>query len=230
MFKRVREFGKAHPELFPGSSPSGKTFATLAQAIAEIEANSVAKPLPATDGRQAKAAARAEIKRALTIVARTARDLARKTPGSANPMAMPDGRSDVDLVEAARKFVIAGEARKDELMQLGLAPERLTELGAAADALALAINTRMAGRQRAAGAQRGLDAAMATAFDAIRTLDVMVANIAETDPVVFGEWTQSRRVAAWRRSRAAPEEVTEATAEPATTTGTEVATEVRKAS
>ena len=79
---RVREFGKAHCELFPPSSTGGRAFANVATAAAEIEAHATAKILTAKDGREATQVARNILIDRMKIVARTGKGL-RKASGAA---------------------------------------------------------------------------------------------------------------------------------------------------
>ena len=194
MLSRVKEFGNRHRELFPESSTSGQMFDKVSQAIDGIEAHTTTKLLAAKDGRQAKTAARATVRQALRALVRTARGAARMAPGSDDKFRMPTRKSDVALLTTARALLHEAEGVKDTLVQLGLPPTFVTDLQKATDALEEAMRGRGAGRSIVAAAQAGITAALAHGSDAVQLLDVLVANAAEHDPVVFAAWQRDRRV------------------------------------
>ena len=201
MLLRVRGFGIANRDRFPESSTGGQAFATVAQAIVQIDAHTTTKPLTAKDGREAMAIARAAIRDRMRIVARTGRGL-RRAPGAAgHKLLMPQRVSDVALLAAARGFLSEAEAHKDQLVRLGLPATCLPELLQAVNDLEVALGERRAGRAGVAGAQAGIAAALTLGVTAVHTLDIVVPNTLEQDPVLFAEWQRHRRVVEVRSKR-----------------------------
>ena len=195
MLLRVRDFGRAHRELFPESSTGAEALAKVAQAAAKIGADATTKQVTATRGREAMAVTRALVVERMKTIARTARGV-QKTPGAAGqPLRMPGKRSGVSLTTSARTFLREAEAREEELTRLGLPDTCLAELREAADALEKALGERRSGRLGHAEAQASLKGAMALSAGALRTLDIVVANALENDAALFEVWKGLRRVA-----------------------------------
>lgn len=193
MLLRVRDFGAAHQAHFPESSAASQAFATVARAVAEIEAHATTKVVISREGRKAKAATRKVILERMAAIARTSRGVRLETGDLLN-LQMPTRTSDVAVLTAARGFLHEAEAHQAQLVRLGMPPTCLTELRAATDAFAAALGDRRAGRSGVAGAQAGIDAAITTGTDAARTLDIVVSNTLAHDPVAFAAWKRDRRI------------------------------------
>ena len=88
MFLRVRDFGHAHRDMFPESSTGGRSFATIARAVAEIESHVAKKRVTAKDGRQEKAGHLARMTTSLGLTL-------------ADAIAVGDGANDVAMVQLA---------------------------------------------------------------------------------------------------------------------------------
>ena len=192
MFQRVRDFGNAHRQEFPDGSMGGKAFRGVEAAIAQIEANATAKVLTAEEGRKAKAAARLMLTDRLSTIARTARLMAKRVPGSDAVFQVPIDSSDLALLTSARAFITECQAALDRFVLLGLPKTFVTELQELTDSFEQAVLGRRAGKTGRAAAQAGMKAAQALGMDAIRTLDIVVTNTLKGDPVSLTTWKRDR--------------------------------------
>ncbi len=213
MFSRVRQFGNTHGKSFEKTSLGGRTFATVAAAVADMEQYAKAKVRTSGAGREARARAREAIVEQLTDIARTARLVGTKVSGGADKaFEVPQWRSDAGLLTAARAVIEDGRAAADVLVQLGLPATFVDDLQARVDRFAEADRGRQAGRLGLAAARAGLATAMAQATDADQTLDVIVANTFKHDATVLAEWEAARH---WKARRTSTSKTTAETPEPA---------------
>lgn len=202
MLLRIRDFGSAYRGRFPESSRAGQTFDTVTMAVADAGTHAMAKAAAAGRGRRKRIVTRAAILAEMLVIARTAREIRPSTPATLG-LRMPGRRSDAAVLTRARGFVRDTEALLDEFVSLGLSAAWFAEFRRAVDAFGEAVAERRAGRVGAAGAQAGLSAAIAAGMAAARTLDVIVANALERDPVAFAAWRRARRVVEGKRRRVA---------------------------
>jgi len=215
MLVRVRNFGMTHRQHFPETSAGGKAFTVVAEAAAALEAHATAKLLTAEEGKKTKAAARNAVVERLAVIARTARELARTVPGADSVFRLPEGRSDVALITTARAFVREGQSRIERFVPLGMAGTFVAELQEVTDTFEQAVKGREAGRAGLAEARGGIKAALAKGADAVRTLDVIVSNTLEDNPVLVDVWKRERRVITKGKTTAASKtEAASATASP----------------
>jgi hypothetical protein len=194
MLLRVRDFGMSHRAAFPESSKGGKTFAKVAQAVADIDAHATAKQLAAHEGRRAKAAARTAVRRWMLAIARTARDLIRATPELEATLRMPSRKAEVVLLGSARTFLEGAVRIEDQLVELGLSATFLAEFRGAVDTFENELAGRRSGRGRVAAGRAAIKAALIDGMDAARTLDVVVTNTLGHDPALFARWQRDRRL------------------------------------
>jgi len=201
MLLRARGFGEAHRALFPESTDGAAALAVVTEAIADVETNLQVKLLASKEGRQAKVAARALVKRALRAVARTARRVARTEAGDENKLQFPKRRSDVALVNAGKTFVTEVQGDPARFIRLNLPPTFVDDLKHALSVLEEATDDRAEGLRQARAAQSTIVKALARGIDATNTLDVCIANVAEDDPAVYGVWKRERRIVGETRPR-----------------------------
>ena len=194
MFLRVRDFGNAHRQEFPDGSMGGKAFRGVEAAIAQIEANATAKALTAEEGKQAKAAAKLMLVDHLSTIARTARLMAKRVPGSDAVFQIPVDSSDLALLTAARAFIRECQAALDRFVLLGLPKTFVSDLQELTDRFEQAVHGRRAGRTGSAAAEAGIKMAQAQGMDAIRTLDIVVTNTLKGDAVVLSGWKRIRLI------------------------------------
>ena len=196
---RVRDFGAAHQELFPESSVGRQAFAEVAQSVVDIEAHFAERVRAAEETRRVTAAKRRAVVEAMRAITHTGRGWATRATGH-NLFRMPRRRSAFAVLEAARRFIVDAEPRKETFVRLGLSPDFLTELRTATDAFVAAVDGRRAGRADARTARAALQTALARGFAALRTLDVVVINAVRRDPVRAAAWDGARRIEGSRRA------------------------------
>ncbi len=194
MFQRVRDFGTAHRDVFPNGSAGAQAFAKVAEAVAAFETHLDAKSTTAAQSRQTKTTARNALKARMRGVIRTSRGVARVAADGRKALRMPVRRSDIALLTAARACVKAAKPIEVDCMHLGLPATFLADLRDAIDDYERVIRDRRTHRDAAAAAQKGITAAIADGFAAIRTLDIVVTNAVEKDPERFAAWRRDRRL------------------------------------
>ena len=203
MLLKVRDFGINHRQQFPESSPASKAFQAIGEAAAEIEAHATAKLLTKEEGKQARAAVRKAIDERVKIVTRTARIVARSTPGADSVFKYPAQKSAVAVVTAARAFIREGQAAVERFVPFGMPATTITELQDLVNRYEQADRERRAGKTGFAAARAGTTAALARATDALRVLDVVVPNTLGADPALLAGWQDARRVEAPSKSTTA---------------------------
>ena len=88
---------------------------------------------------------------------------------------MPVRRSDIALLAAARACAKAAKPIEADCIHLGLPATFLADLRDAIDDYERVLRDRRTHRAAAAAAQKGITAAIADGFSAIRTLDIVVS-------------------------------------------------------
>jgi len=195
---RVNDFGAAHGELFPASSVGGQAFAEVAKSVVDFEIHFSNAVRAAEEARRVKAGLRRAVIDGLKAISHTGRGWVTMA-NSQNRFRLPARKSASALIEAARRFIVDAEPRKAEFVRMGLPPDFLTELRAAVDAFARAVEGRRAGRLQARKARAAIDASLTQGFAALRTLDIVVVNAVRRDPVVAAAWDGARRAGGSRR-------------------------------
>jgi len=178
MLVRVREFGAAHADSFPSSTPGGQAFATVAAAVDQLSQHASVQFEGRTSIREAtttKAAARAALQEDLDAIARTARVLAADTRGLDDKFP-PPRRKDVDLLTTGRTFLREAAPLAPQFIAHYLPEDFLTDLESDLREFEAAINEGHAGRDMHATAAAEVEAGMESALEAVRHLDVLVPN------------------------------------------------------
>jgi|GEM_PF-922300 len=212
LFLRVRDFGAQHAQAFPASSTAGQAFATVTEAIAAIDQQSTARLVSTHAGKKALAAARKDVRDRLNAIARTAGRIGKDDPAARGVFQLPERRSDHALLETARTFIRDGEAVSAQWVALGLPETTIPDLTKAVEALEQAVNARRQGQSGVKTAASAVVEALERGFEAVRELDVLVANTFEPDSLILAEWTRERRVQPARRVTS--EEIAEPAATP----------------
>jgi hypothetical protein len=202
MFLRVSEFGKSRRQQFPESSPAGQAFAAVAAAAAKFDTHASARRLADEDSRKVKANVSRAIRRRLTLVARAARLVATSTPDDISRFTLPAGQSAEALLTAARVFVRDGHVHLERFVPLGVPRTIVADLQALVDRFDEADRTWRTGQTARTAAADGINEAIKAGLDAIRTLDVIVPNTADDDPVLDASWRRARRTG--RKVRTSP--------------------------
>ena len=194
MLRRVRDFGAAHRELFPETTPGGQAFQAIANAIEEFDTNVVTRALVVKQGREDMVVARAAIRREMRVIARTGRSLRKAAVPSARKLRMPGQVSGVALLGAAETFLKESEPHREALLSLGMPATALSTLRESMDSLDAALTVRGEGRRAAKSASEAIKRAFANAGTALATLDIVVPNLVERDSVLFAGWMRDRVV------------------------------------
>jgi hypothetical protein len=193
MFVRVRDFGAAHPELFPESSKGGRLFGQVAAAVAAVEDHLTRRDRARVEARRVKATTRAAVTRYMVAIARTARRVTVGEPGL-NPFRLAGSHSVAAVLAKARLFIEEARPRETAFVELGLAPTFISDFTALVDQLDEAVAVRLNGRGWRLKAQTGIENALRSGADAIANLDVLVPNALHDDPVREGHWRGARRI------------------------------------
>jgi molecular chaperone GrpE (heat shock protein) len=203
MLVRVRNFGQTFGHLFPQSSLAGQMFATVADAVKQLEQHNVARMSTAPAGKNTRATARTTLRNRLEAIARTAREITESTPGLQDKFALPEGKNDQELLTAGRLFVRDVEPFKAQFIALALPPTFVTDLTQVVDNFERALRDRDAGKSENTAAKASIEAALASGLAAVRKLDVIVANTLQDDSVTTAVWERERRVRYRNRMKAA---------------------------
>ena len=148
MFLRVRNYGVAQRDRFPEASPAGQAFATVSQAVADIEAQTTARLTAAADARKAKSRTQMDLRAKMKAIARTARGLALTDEAWVKRLQMPTRRTDKALLDSARFFLQEAEPHTERLALMGLPATVLADVRALVDALETTKDQRRTGAQR----------------------------------------------------------------------------------
>ncbi|MBI3493147.1 MAG: hypothetical protein HY047_15415 [Acidobacteria bacterium] len=197
MLIRVRDFGAAHPDLFPAGSLGRKMFAATATAVEELgqqAATQVSGRGAAREGSSSKAAARAALRGALGAISRTAHALALDTPGLDNKFRLPFTHAGQALLNVGRAFVQDARPLSAEFVAHGLPTTFLRDLEANIQRFDAAIRDHAEGIGTRIAARTAIDAAIGAGLTAIQRLDAIVVNRLRDDPATFAAWERARRV------------------------------------
>jgi hypothetical protein len=197
MLVRVRDFGKAHADLFPTASPGGKAFETVEAAVTELGRHAVLKMSSqgaARDSGQRRETARTAVREQIDAISRTADLMAEDKPDVAERFRMPKARNDQALLTAGRLFVRESEAVEAEFLAHGMPSTFRADLNTAVQRFEHALHHRDAGRAGQTAAQAGISAALESGTAAVESLDVIIANRLRGDAVTMAVWERERRV------------------------------------
>ena len=114
------------------------------------------------------------------------------------------------LISAAEGMAVAVLPYKDTFIAAGLAPDFITQLQGATDALKASLTTPSTRRRKAIGATAGVKKAIISGRQAIHVLDALISIALKHDPVRLAQWKSAKRV---KKART----ITSTTTNPATT-------------
>ena len=217
MFVRVRNFSTAHAADFAVNSLAAQLIAALVVVITRLDGLIAAQSSgrgAAREGTSSRAAARAALRDHMEAIARTARTLARNTPGLDEKFRVPQESNDQHLIAAGRAFARDGVPLAAQFIALEFPPDFIEELNEDIADLEAAIdhhNTAVGGH---VGARMAIDAAIEQAADIVRQLDTIIRNKYRNDPAILAEW-----VSASHTERDPKRKTSEAPPPPATGTG-----------
>jgi hypothetical protein len=194
MLWRVGEFGAAHRDLFPARSVAGKLFAAAAaaaDALQQHETTELAGRGGEQDGAASKAVARTALHRQVSAIVRTAR--ASDVPGLGGKFRASLSCTDERLLSQARTFLKEAKPFADTFVAHELAPDFLSQLRDAIEALERATLVRVSGSTQRVGARASIEATIETGLRAVRRLNGIVPNRLQ-EPSVVAQWNSARRI------------------------------------
>jgi len=203
MLLRVRDFGKAHRELFLNSPYGQEALAKVGEAIDTIEKHTMNR-MAAMDATPAQAARRKIIIDRMQTIARTSRRIVLPT-GQMMNLTVPRQESNTALVAAVRAFLEKSEAHHDDLVKFGLPASCLTDLRETLAAFEAAMADRRLGRSGIALAKKGVSAALADGSNAVRNLDTVVRNLVGDAPLLAA-WERDMRIVGGKGKSSGPAE------------------------
>jgi len=197
MLARVRDFGAAHPDLFPATSLGGELFAAVNGVVDDVNGFGVASATGDNSARGqtvAKTRARGALHAAMLALCRTARAAAAEIPGLEAKFRMPRTRVDQRSIPLARAMAQEATPYVDRLVAHGLAPTFPADLTAAADAFATTIQDHAAATEARASATMGIAKAIAKGIAVARRLDTIVKNQLAGNPQLLAAWRAARHI------------------------------------
>jgi hypothetical protein len=201
MLQRVHRFGQSNPDLFPPSSVGAQALDVIRLATTQLGEHAVSKMSAAREGTRPRAAARLALASRLTAIARSAKVIAREKPGFDVRFSLPRQRTDLGLLTAGRLFVEEGEAHRETLVEYGMAPDFVATLTRLVNDFGAARQGVETGKDGHLLARASIESALTTALEAVRKLDVIVANRLHDDPARLAVWQRDRRIDYGRRVR-----------------------------
>lgn len=194
MLVRVNEFGKEHGARFPASGLAREQFAAVADAVAQLSANTVETMSEARGDGGVRSSVRDALTARLETISRTARTIAEDAPGLDNRFSLPAQLNDQALVTTGRLFVRDAEALKPQFVAHGLPATFVDDLQTLIASFEQTLHDREARRRRRTAARATLEDAFASGLAAARKLDTIVTNQLHDDAVTMTVWRQARRV------------------------------------
>jgi hypothetical protein len=204
MLARVRDFGNIHRDLFPESSPGGRQFAAVAEAVKQLSEQAMSNTAAAREGASTKAKGRRALIDRLEAISRTARVMADGTPGLEDKFHLPDPQTDETLLTAGRVFARDAAGFKSQFVAHGMPKTFLADLNDLVAKFEMGTRHRDAGRNEQTAARASIEAALDSGMEAVRKLGVIVTNRLHDDPVMLAVWERERRVGYPRLKNATP--------------------------
>ena len=197
MLVRVRDFGAAYGERFPGSTRGSESFAAVAAAVTQLEQHGASQYSNRHAARGTKAAnsgAFGELVGMLDTIERTAHAVALDTPGIDGQFAIPKKRGSTAVLNAARSIVTNAESLARAFIAHGLPQDFMAQLQAKIAAFEEARRARVAAKEQHASARRAIDDAFESGMQAIQHLDAIVANVIGEDGSAMAAWEVARHI------------------------------------
>jgi hypothetical protein len=202
MLVRVRDFGAAYAHLFPKSTLAEQAFAAVIAGVGGIDAHDLTE---ASASVSARATRKAEARRALVERLLSIRKTAGVFAGANEQLrayfALPEAKHDDALLRAARHFLKQGAPVAAQFIEHGMPPTFLVDLGTLIEKFEEALRDRGMSRADQVAARSRIKTSLANALDAVRKLDVIVANHLAPDSEVREVWKRTRRVEYHGRGR-----------------------------
>ncbi len=210
MLVRVKDFGTAHVELFPESSPGGSKFAQVTTVVATIEEHMKNRVLGHAGSRGVNTTTRAKVFEYMRTLAQAARQISRQRRSQV-PFVMPRRRRLKVEVATARAFLDEAAKRQVEFVAMGLPETFVSDFKALVDELDQAVNGRLSGKTMRGQARVGIADALRKGMHLVGDLDVIVAIAGRENDVAAATWRIARRVEGQNTSAAPVAEALPAT-------------------
>jgi hypothetical protein len=164
---------------------------------------SVKKMSAKQEGKRTKGMAREALLDRLESMVRTARAIARDTPGFEDRFHIPSPRSDQALLTAGRLFARDAEVLRDQFLAHAMPETFVADLLEVVETFERAIHDRDAGKGGQTAARASMESALESGTAAVQKLDAMVTNHLRSDPATTALWRNVRRVGHPHRTRRA---------------------------
>lgn len=194
-FVSVRDFGNQNAADFPAVSLGGQNFASIGEAVDEMEQSGAAQASGA--GRQItmqKGLALAELREDLRAVNRTARALAVDDSGVGELFRMPVGNNEQNLLAAARAFLTNATPLKTQFIEFGLPADFLEDLQADIAAYEQAASEKSTTKSAKVSATASMGGSVEKGLNALRRLRAIVPNKYRDNPAKLAAWTSASHV------------------------------------
>ena len=160
-----------------------------------------------------KRAAHKRLRAKLEAISRTARAMARTTPGLDDKFHMPQSMAEQEWLTVARTFAANAVPLKDEFVRRGLNADFIEDLDAGIEELQESIGVRAEKTGAHVAATVAVSESSESGRDAVRELDAIVRNVFRDDPAVLAEWESASHVErAARHTETPPSDGSKATA------------------
>ena len=193
MFVRVRDFGRAHSELFAESSTGGKTFAHVAAAVAAIDDHMKNRVVAKAEARRGESATREAVFSGMKTIAKVARRVTRGTT-TARIFVMPRRRSFKVELATAKAFAEQAEKRQEQFLRFGLPPVFVSDFSALVNELQQTESVRLSSKTLKRQAQEGIREVIKDTLNDVRDLDALVEIAMRHDPVSLAAYDSARRI------------------------------------
>jgi hypothetical protein len=216
MLIRVRQFGLTHPSNFDTGSRGRELLDVVDTSVEDMEA------LSATQAQHARAAkekttqknvADETMRADMEAMSRTARSMARQTPGLEDKFQLPKSSRVQDWLATARAFAADAEPLKDEFIRRGMLPAFLDNFKAHISEVEETVDGWAQKSAARVSATVAVGKVAEQGREAVRELDVVVRNVFPGDDAVLAEWESASHVE--RAARHAKEETPDSDTEPA---------------
>jgi len=218
MLVRVRDFGAAYGERFPGSTRGSEAFAAVTTAVTQLEQHGASQYSNRHAVRGTKATTSDAFRELLTMldaIERTAQAVALDTPVTDGQFVIPRKHGSSAVLNAARSIVTDAEPLAKAFIAHGLPKDFIGQLEAKIAAFEEARKERVAAKEQHASARKAIEDAFESGTEAVQHLDAIVANVIGGDGQAMAAWGVARHVEPRRATRRKKDDATAATATPA---------------
>lgn len=205
---RILVFGNLHPGDFPAGTKAAELLGIIQAAEADATAGSTHQASSggaARAGTQTKAELFDGLYEDLRAINRTAKALATEVPGLEEKFRMPRSANNINLITAARAFLVDATPLAARFVEYEIPADFLTDLAADIAAFEAAEDDQGAGLTNRVGATRSVAEAILAGNAASRKLDPLMRNKYRYDPVKLAEWFTASRVEREARRKVAAE-------------------------